>query len=121
MSTEAKYDIEFVEGEDGIPDDPYLITVKKKDGSLADISWADDVELRIKTKDLETQRMVAKKSDATNPLVIESPIVKWPMPSNQTTGYSGEHVAQIICLKTSPGTKKRKTYLMSVMVYPKTD
>lgn len=120
MSTEATYDIEFVEGEEGI-DDPYIITVKNKDGTPADISWATLVELYIKTKDLATQRMVAKSNDSTNPLVVVSPTVKWPMPSTQTSGYTGEHIAQIICSKTTGGNRKRKTYFMSVMVYPKTD
>lgn len=117
MSSEASYDIEFVEGEEG-GDDPYLITVKNKDGTNADISWATEVELRIKTKDLETQRMIAKKS--LSELSLASPVVSWPMTSAQTSGYTGEHVAQLICSKTSP-VRKRKTYLLSVMVYPKTD
>lgn len=115
MSNEASYDIEFVEGEEG---DTYYITIKNKDGSLADISWATEAELRIKTKDLETERFVAKLSEEE--LSISSPILNWPMTLEQTSGYTGEHVAQAIFIKTTPN-KKRKTYLMSVMVYPKTD
>lgn len=117
MSQEAVYDIEFVEGEEGA-DDPYIITVKNKDGTPADISWATEIEFRIKTKDLETQRCIAKLS--TSELVLQSPVIKWPMTTAQTSGYTGEHIAQIICSKASP-VRKRKTYLMSVMVYPKTD
>lgn len=115
MSNEASYDIEFVEGEEG---DTYQILIKNKDGTNADISWATEAELRIKTKDLETERFVAKVS--LTQLTIASPYLNWPMTTLQTSGYTGEHVAQAIFSKTSP-VKKRKTYLMSVMVYPKTD
>lgn len=118
MSVKSERDIEYVEGEISGDEDPYLIVVKEKDGTAAVISWADEIELIVTTKDFATTRFSAKLSD--DDLSVIGNVVSWKMTSAQTTGYSGEHVAQIICTRTSD-SRKRKTYLMSVMVYPKTD
>jgi len=120
MSLQNDYDIEFVEGEVSDVNDPYLVSVKEKDGSAANLAWADEIELIIATPDLGTTRFTAKLSDED--LELMNNIVIWNMTSEQTSGYTGRHVAQIIATKgDDPITRKRKTYLMSVMVYPKTD
>ncbi|MBI5697127.1 MAG: hypothetical protein HZC29_01190 [Thaumarchaeota archaeon] len=120
MSLQQEYDIEFTEGEISDDNDPYLITVKEKDGSAANLAWAEEIQLIITTPDLETTRFTAKLSDEE--LSLMNNVVIWDMTSEQTSGYTGRHVAQIIATKgSSPITRQRKTYLMSVMVYPKTD
>ena len=118
MSLQNDYDIEFTEGEVSDTNDPYLIVVKEKDGSAANFQWVDEILLIISTPDLETKRFTAKKSDSG--LSLLNNVVIWHMKSTQTSGYTGRHVAQIIAQKTD-NSRKRKTYLMSVMVYPKTD
>jgi hypothetical protein len=118
MSVKAERDIEYVEGEVSGVEDPYLIAIKEKDGTAAVISWADEIELIVTTKDFATTRFNAKLSD--DGLSVIGNVVVWHMAAEQTTGYSGEHVAQVICTRESD-SRKRKTYLMSVMVYPKTD
>jgi len=117
MSVKAEYDIEFVEGEASGDADPYLITLKNKDGTPANISWAEEIELIISTKELE-QKFVATLSDGD--ISVMGNVIVWPMKEEQTSGYNGEHIAQVIC-STTDALRIRKTYLMSVMVYPRTD
>lgn len=121
MSLETDYDIEFVEGEVSDENDPYLISVKEKDGSAANLAWADEILFIITTSDLETTRFTAKKTD--DDIELMNNVVIWHMTKEQTSGYTGRHVAQVIAIKGTEAepTRRRKTYLMSVMVHPKTD
>lgn len=108
MSTQATYDVEFVEGEFG---DTYTFRIKNDDGTDADITGYDAVRLVI-----ETLEGVEKLNITTN-LTLSSPNVLWAMQSGQTD-YQGEHVAQIILTDSTPARNK-KVKVFTVFVHRK--
>ncbi len=110
MSTQAKFDCEFVQGEFG---DNYNFNIKNDDGTDADISGFDGVQLIIKTPDEVTTRLTLTNTNLT----ISSPKVIWAMQTGQTD-YQGEHIAQIILTDTSP-SRRRLVKVFTVFVYKK--
>lgn len=107
VSTQSKYDMEYVAGEFG---DSYSIPVLNDDGSAADISAFTAAKLTIKKLD-----GTLLFNDTTN-LTISTNSVAWVMQASETTAlsYIGEARAQ---LELTNATKKRLVKKFTVFIY----
>ena len=110
VSTQSKYDIEYVRGEFG---ENYNILIKNDDGSDADISAFDGAKLTVTQPDGTLQFTVTQADHLT----ITSPNVIWDMQVQETNAnsYDGKINAQVELTQST--TKKKMTKIFKGFIY----
>ncbi|GEM_PF-4984052 len=111
--SQAKYDVEFVEGEFG---DVYDIVIKEDDGTLSDISWALYALFEIVALDGTVKASVP---NAELTITSATSKVKWDMKSTRTSGYTGLHDGFVTLDNSLTPTRRRITKKIKVFVFDK--